>query len=184
MVGGKIIIITDSEQVIPTLKKEKEQLSAEGNIGYDLLILTTNDLVINKNGTKSFSWKEKMEDEGILVWDGTDDDTRTEYSIDPEEARVLQYESSRGLEGWTVCCLNFDLFIQNKKEEAVNNVQTNPLLLESSDDARNKYVQNWAMIPLTRPIDTLIITLHNPTSEYSKQLLELAGHFSDYVTII
>ena len=104
--------------------------------------------------------------------------------MDPEEIRVLQYESSRGLEGWSVCCLDFDRFLEIKEKQAVTKATVNELLLESVEDTRKKYVNNWAMIPLTRAIDTLIITLNDKDSIYSRKILRLSEMYPDYINVI
>ena len=44
---------------------------------------------------------------------------------------------------------------------------------------RNVYL--WSLMPLTRPIDTLVITLNNPDSEVGKMLKELADTYKDFV---
>lgn len=107
----------------------------------------------------SFSFSIKLlgefERKNVLLWDETNDDNRLEFSADMSESRVVQYESSRGLEGWTVCCLNFD-----------------------------EYMLNWALLPMTRAIDTLIITLHDENNTYSESLLKIAEQHPDYVRII
>ena len=55
------------------------------------------------------------------------------------------------------------------------------LALDSEKDRRDEYVKLWSLIPLTRPMDTLIITLKNPDSEIGKILKKIANNFSDYV---
>ena len=42
----------------------------------------------------------------------------------------------------------------------------------------------WGMIALTRPIDTLIIQLSNPTSKYGSQILDVAQSFGDFVEVV
>ena len=39
------------------------------------------------------------------------------------------------------------------------------IAFESKSEAIKKYAYTWAMMPLTRAIDTLVITLKNPDSE-------------------
>ena len=119
-----------------------------------------------------------------MLWDGTNADNRLEFSINLDESRVVHYESSRGLEGWTVCCMNFDEYMQIKEKQYNPDVENNALLLESAEERKSKYLLNWATIPLTRAIDTLIITLHNEKSYYSLQLLKLAEQHPDYIKVL
>ena len=41
-------------------------------------------------------------------------DHRAEFPVDVKEHRVVTYESSRGLEGWIVACLDADAFFDYK----------------------------------------------------------------------
>ncbi|MEG1313704.1 MAG: hypothetical protein RSD40_05260, partial [Bacilli bacterium] len=61
------------------------------------------------------------------------------------------------------------------------NKNTSALLLESAEEKKNKYIFNWAMIPMTRAIDTLVITLKDEESQVGKVLKELSIICNDYV---
>lgn len=183
MPGGHVIIIKDQMEIMNVIKTEKEKLLKAGNISYDMLFLTPNNLVDQSENT-CFSLTKEFESKGVLLWDGTKNEIRSEYTVNPEEARVVQYDSARGLEGWTVCCLSFDDFIKNKKMIYNPKHETNQLLLESEEDQEKKYLLNWALIPLTRAIDTLVITLNNTESDVSKLLLDIADNNQDYVQVI
>ena len=150
-----------------------------------MLFLSPASLVAKDNdNNKSFALTTEFEKNGILLWDGINDDRRIDYSINLDEARVLQYESSRGLEGWTVCCLDFDEFMRIKEEQYDPLRTGNALLLESASEQKKKYLLNWALIPMTRAIDTLILVLKDQKSSISKSLLECANHLPDYVQVI
>ena len=85
---------------------------------------------------------------------------------------LLQYESCRGLEGWTVVCLELDEFMRYKFE-TFEEVDTGELALETFEEKRERFVNLWTLIPLTRAIDTLIITIKNPASKIAKVLNEI-----------
>ena len=55
-------------------------------------------------------------------------------------------------------------------------------MLESPEERKKKFLYNWAMIPLTRAIDTLIITIKNPQSDTGVLLREIALECADYVS--
>lgn len=183
MVGGKVIVIVDKIEFFHIVKAEKKELKKAGNEPYDLVFIVPPTLV-NQDPSRHFSMIKVFERNGILLWDATNDENRLEFSIMLEESRVVQYESSRGLEGWTVCCMDFDEYL-NIKEQQYNPVsEANALLLESPEEKKKKYMLNWALIPLTRAIDTLIITLHDKNSKYSKAVLKVAEEHPDYVHVI
>lgn len=94
--------------------------------------------------------------------------------------RVLQYDSARGLEGWTVVCMDFDVFLQEKMEEYVDSAG-DALLLESPEERKKKFIFNWAMIPLTRAIDTLIIVLKDISSDEARLFKQISDECCDFV---
>lgn len=183
MAGGKIIIICDDSQLYRVLRNEHKNIQKAGNIPYDMLYLVPNTLVTHDEEA-SFCLIQEFEENGIFLWDGTNQKYRLDYAIDPNEARVFQYESSRGLEGWTVCCIHFDEYLKIKEQQYEPSIGANALFLESAEERKNKYLLNWAMIPMTRAIDTLIITLKNKDSKVAQQILSLAKKNLDYVEII
>ncbi len=180
MNGGKVIVITDQDKFYHIVKTEKSALIKAGNEPYDMLFIIPATLV-DQVPDRRFKLLRDFERKGILLWDGTNENNRNEYSVSVSESRVLQYESARGLEGWTVCCMNFDEYMDIKEQQYNPDIEGNALLLESPEDKKKKYILNWALIPLTRAIDTLIITLHDTNSKYSKLILELAEEHSDYI---
>ena len=184
MLGGNIIIVKDSDKLFRTVKAEKNALLKSGNEPYDMLFIVPPTLVENENGHRRFKMLNEFERKDILVWDGTNADNRLDYSVNLNESRVVQYESSRGLEGWTVCCLEFDEYMQIKERQFVPNAEGNALFLQSAEEIKKKYLLNWALLPMTRAIDTLIITLKDENNIYSESLLRLADQYSDYISVI
>ena len=177
--GGKVRIISD-DNLFKVHDQEMEKLQRAGNTCYDMLYLVPHALVVKRYGEKEFLLKTKFEQQGILVWDGTSAKIRESYPTNLEEVRVLQYESARGLEGWTVVCMDFDQFLKEKEMQYIDG-DVNSLLLESKEDRKKKYLYNWAMIPLTRAIDTVIITIKDPHSETAKMLKSISKELLDYV---
>ena len=111
------------------------------------------------------------------LFDGVDYANRTKYPTH-NECRLYQYDSCRGLEGWCVVCLNLDELVDYKKKTCT--IDTNSLL--SEEEQRKRYALLWTLIPLSRPIDTLVITLQNPQSEIGEILKDLCDSFSDFAT--
>ena len=180
MLGGKVIITSD-DSLFEIHHEEIKRLKEAGNSAYDMLYLVPHAQVKNTNDDKQFALKEQFEKNGILFWDGTSSSNRESYSINLEEVRLLQYDSARGLEGWTVVCLDFDVFLEEKMNEYVSD-SVDTLLLESPEERERKYLFNWAMIPLTRAIDTLVITVRNPSSEVGLFLKNISDECKDYVS--
>jgi hypothetical protein len=188
LIGGKIVIS------LKAYTKELHELhikecKSKGNSEYEMLFLVPPSLVtkgatINKYQetvkSSSFKLKSEFEDMGIKIWDGTSLDLRSEYVVDVNQHRLLQYESCRGLEGWTVVCLELDQFIKWKLEKFSDD-GFNELALESIDERRHKFVYLWSLIPLTRAIDTLIITIKDPRSEVATFLRKVYEENPDFI---
>lgn len=180
MPGGKIIIISN-DMVFDTHNREMDSLIKNGNIAYDMLYLVPHSLVKRSNGESQFSLIREFEQHNVFCWDGTNSNNRDNYSTASDEVRVLQYDSARGLEGWAVVCMDFDVFLEEKVAEYTEG-EVDSLLLESPEERKRKYIYNWAMIPFTRAIDTLIITIKDKESQTGRLLRKIANECRDYVS--
>jgi hypothetical protein len=87
----------------------------------------------------------------------------------------VQYESCRGLEGWCTILDGLDEFWDLRKAMAQSGNNGVPELEAEAVAWR------WCMIPITRPIDMLVITLRNETSWVGKVLATLANSMPDVV---
>lgn len=180
MPGGRILIIEDKTKIIQVVKEERKRLESEGNIPYDLLMFVPPSMVENAGKSRRFRDIDEYERAGIYLWDGTNEYQRSEYSIRTDESRVLQYDSARGLEAWTVVCMDYDEFLDYKRND-FHADEGNRLLLESPQDTLNKYMINWALLPLTRAIDTIVLTLKDLNSKTAQILKGLSRDYPDYV---
>ena len=183
LIGGKVIISTvDYSKELH--QKEIKRCKEFGNSEYEMMFLVPPNLVnVVKNNTeevRSFRLKNEFEQMGITIWDGTAKDLRTQYVVDLTQHRLLQYESCRGLEGWTVVCLQLDEFIKYKMATFTEQ-NTEELALETFQEKRDKFVYLWSLIPLTRAIDTLIITLKNKDSIVGQALRQVYQQNPDFV---
>ena len=184
MLGGNVIVVKNRDRLMEIIKRERKKMIKAENVAYDMLFLVPPDMVDHNDGVKTFKYKSVFEQNGVLLWDGTTDDNRIEYAVDLEESRVLQYDSSRGLEGWTVCCLGFDSFLDYKEKLFLPSDKVDSLLLESPEEKKKRYMLNWALMPMTRAIDTLLISLDDENSVFSKMIIEMSEEYVDYVEII
>lgn len=182
MPGGVITIQEGRiDSIIERIKKEIHTMKKCGNVEYDMLVFVPHTYVDHE--TRHFKYSSQFMRNDILVWDGTNSDVRSNYSITSDEIRVLQYESGRGLEGWTVVCLELDTFIESKMSQ-YKDEKADSLLLESEEDRKLKYLVNWLMLPLTRPIDSLVITFRDKNSELARKVYEIAEKHKDYINVV
>ncbi len=179
--GGKVRILRDYDDVLHSqLTAYCKEQQCEN---YDMLFLAPPQMVKRENGHSYFRNIQKWKELGIAVFDGTDERKRDEYPSRAEDCRLFQYESCRGLEGWVVICLQFDNFMKYKTDNFDEKKHAEEsVALESYDEKLKRYLWMWSMLPFTRAIDTLIITLKNPNSETGRLLKRLSDNNPDIVT--
>ena len=178
--GGRIIVLNQykSELHIELLSKCKEA----GGDSYDMLFLVPYQMATNSTNKEIApidieTWKSA----GIKLFDGTKSE-KEQYSTNVDECRLYQYDSCRGLEGWATICFKFDILIENKLKVANKLQFEEELALRRKDDQINEYAYQWSLMPLTRAIDTLVITLHDSASPVGKILKDMAeGDFADVI---
>src|SRR5690606_10181406 len=107
------------------------------------------------------------DDTNLHIWRGTQEDKEKEGFPYANDTRLIFYESCRGLEAWTVVCEKLDLFFERKFEhpEAENflvgeekGLNMQDMFLLSNDDRKAMFAATWALMALTRAMDTLYIT--------------------------
>ncbi len=180
MVGGRVIITTLDYISADIHKREVENAKNDGNECYDYLFLVHPGLVVKENGKHSFCQTKEYEDKGIYIWDGTQAELRTEFPVYADQHRLLQYDSCRGLEGWTVVCLEFDKFLDYKESIFKPMEYFDDISLASPEEQKRMFVNEWGLIPLTRAIDTLIITINNKDHWVAKVLRDISKNV-DYI---
>lgn len=173
--GGKIIVLSkDYNREIH--EKLFSKCREDGNNAYELLFMVPPGLV----KSDQFILREEWEQWGMRIWDGTNFAVRGTYPSKADEFRVVQYDSCRGLEGWIAVCVWLDELIPYKEQDFVDQSK-GQLDLSDPQDRKRKFAFVWCRMPMTRPIDTLVITLKNPQSELGKILHSLAKDCSDFV---
>lgn len=180
--GGSVYILKnpykDYKDLHATLLSESEH---HGNKAIDALFCVPSSAVY-KSGESSKSYlSDEFLDRGLFVWDGVDPITRKDFPRDLSQHRIVQYQSCRGLEGWFVVLDAFD----EAWDQAFESVQGLEVLPYEDKEVvlRNK-AWHKLLIALTRPIDTLVITLSDIDSEASETILTIAKKNQSFVTIL
>lgn len=174
--GGQVIICPKFKK---SLFDKLHQNCVKNNCeNYDILILEPPTQVsFDDKGNRWFSKADRYKKAGIPIYDGINNQNRTFYPT-KDQCRVYQYDSCRGLEGWCVVCADFDELVKYKNETYIPD--ENALGLDN-DIIKKRSVFLWSLMPLTRPIDTLVITLTDKDSEVGVLLKQLADIYPDFV---
>lgn len=178
--GGKIIIFAGS--VIESLvaaRKELERAITLNNKAIDLLALVTPGLAEQLRGEPYFTEFESLF--GVKIWKGYDDAVRREPPKSTDELRVIQYDSARGMEGWTTFCFDFDNFISYKKSQFIKIYEIQEISELDKDSWVSREVSRWILMALTRSIDTIFIQIEDTDSEIACCLRSLSEQMPDFV---
>ena len=176
LTGGEIRIYPQFTNKIYNELNENCQKNQCEN--YDILILETpSKVAVDSKGNRYFKSINAYESANIPVFDGINNRNRTTYPT-KDQCRVYQYDSCRGLEGWCVVCVGFDELIEYKMNSYKYSGEELGL---DKEKIKKRNVFLWSLMPLTRPIDTLIITLKDKDSEVGKMLKQLADIYPDFI---
>lgn len=111
---------------------------------------------------------------------------RENFPTDREALRIVQYDSCRGLEGWTVVNYGFDEFWDYKYRQRLALPRGTDDLFVTADEEAKEFVSRWAMIPLTRATDTLVINISDkpsPIREALEALREKRADFLEWIVL-
>ncbi|WP_321831847.1 AAA family ATPase [Thalassovita sp.] len=185
--GGRIIILnTPYAQAAGLHERLVGDLRSDGNDCVDMLVCVPPDGVVGDGSRRSSLVGREMTSWGQEFWDGVDPTARSDFPRGPDQVRIVQYASCRGLEGWTVVLDGFDRFLEEMFEAKISSG------LDASEEegfvdlekAAQGEAWRWGLIALTRPIDTLVIQLDDPGGRFGTQVLEAARKFPDFVEIL
>ena len=120
-------------------------------------------------------------DWGWLVWDGALPITRDTYPTKLEQLRIVQYDSCRGLEGWTVVNFELDSFYDYKLRQSESVVDRQAVQVIFTEEEARLRAARWLMIPLTRAMDTLVIHIKQSHSAVKDALEVAAQKHADFI---
>jgi AAA domain len=180
LTGGRVIVYEreyfNERGFHDELRREN---SVAGNKGIDMLFCVPPSWVEYSNGvggshaaSRLLQWKEK-------VWDGSSSINRVQFPTDVEQLRIVQYESSRGLEGWTVVNFALDDFYEVKLRQ-YEPEERRGFAIDNCSEAR-KFAGSWVMIPLTRAMHCLVITLSEEQSRIKEALTRVRERTGDLI---
>jgi hypothetical protein len=181
--GGRVLILeggckAHSGKLLDLLADAKE----EGNEAIDFLYCVPEIQSKEQPGDLI----KTMQDLDFSVWNGTDSKERKTVPFATDSHRLVTYESCRGLEGWTVVLEHFDRYLERSlslsSPKTGRNTEGHLGLMDPKDYAWQKAWER-SMIALTRPMDTLVISLADVSKEnpVNQLLMAVAKEHPDFV---
>lgn len=182
--GGKVILRRGSYGDDPGLVDRVLREAAEaGNDPVDLLHCVPPAAVMSTDTGRASQLGQALAKMGHAAWDAVDEKVREEFPRSPDLFRILQYDSVRGLEGWTTVLDRFDEAWTYKSNYWLSHFNTDPDAPPDPRRAAGMAAMRWCMIPLTRPMDTLVVTWSDDNSPIARVLLEAAKRHPDFVDL-
>jgi hypothetical protein len=185
--GGRLLVLCKPYGTARDLhEKLVQELRDDGNAPVDMLFCVPPGRVERGDAGTRSSMSKILAGWGHESWDGVDPLSRMDFPRHGEQARIVQYASCRGLEGWTVVLDSFDDFLAwtSEKKRSLGLSEEEREGFVDLEAAATREAWRWGMIALTRPIDTLVIQLNDPASKFGAQIIEIASKFEDFAQVI
>lgn len=178
--GGQIIVLSGTQYSQSQHEDILERLIDSGNKPIDMLFCVPPQHVSkDADGSRWSQIGVSLKKWGYEIWDGASDSARSRYPTSLEQHRIVQYDSSRGLEGWTVVCIGLDKFFDYKLSQCSTPEQTD--LLIDLDSLQHAFASLWTMIPLTRAVDTLVVQIEDKNHPIYSVFKYTAEKFPEHV---
>jgi hypothetical protein len=168
--GGRIIVAVGPDAASAKLVRAMHLAAATGKADpVDCLVCVPyTDIDRHEDGSRHARFGAHIEAAGFAAWDACDGTTRTTAPASTEVWRIVQYDSCRGLEGWVTLALDLDeLYAQKLRHPNYHR--------DDRQDDVELVARRWLLIPLTRAVHTLIITVRDPDSPVAAMLREAAN---------
>lgn len=174
--GGRVLLVHRPYQALLDLQRELlvDAISV-GNMPIDMLHCVPPSTVEQVEAHRQSLLGKVFSSRQWEVWDGVDESVRRNFPRSINSFRIVQYDSCRGLEGWTTVLDGLDEIWMNKRDQALQGT------MGEGDPAAMAW--RWCMIPITRPIDTLVITLRDPNSQVGSILSAIGSIHPDFVEV-
>ncbi len=158
--GGRVIVVEGDLAIRSDLLQGWcDDASALGNAPVDMLACVSPLMVEAGQPGQLCRPALSYERKGGRVWDGTSRDVREHFPTHRDQLRFVQYDSCRGLEGWTVINFQLDTLWDYKRGQWFSEDHGVDDLYRTAEETASQHASRWVMIPLTRAIDTLVINI-------------------------
>ncbi|WP_309085784.1 DNA/RNA helicase [Chelativorans sp.] len=180
--GGRVIVANGDYARLHDVQHEilREAIRA-GNMPLDLLHCVPPDAISIDGGVRLSQLARAFAANSWETWDAVDEATRRSFPRSTASLRIVQYESCRGLEGWATILDGLDEFWSLKHASARSDPTASSGSLMDLDAHAKAVAWRWCMIPLTRPIDTLVITLRNKSSDLARVVRTVSSSMCEVV---
>jgi hypothetical protein len=167
MAGGRIIIAEGDEPQTADLVRAMGFSAKQGRADpVDCLVCVPHtNIVRDAEGGRRAGFADCVAGAGGTSWDASDLTTRTIAPASAQAWRIVQYDSCRGLEGWITAVLDLDqLYAQKLRYPNYHR--------DDRTDDGEIVARRWLLIPLTRAVHMLVVTVRDASSPVAAMLRE------------
>jgi hypothetical protein len=185
--GGHLFLASGpASSQLGLLKELTESAKSLGNAEVDFLFCVPPGAVVAEGALRKSEVGIALGELGFEVWDGVDPQLRKDYPVSKKQYRVVQYDSCRGLEGWTVVLDRLDEawchYRDQRHSQGLSEQEAESF--RDLDEVASTYAWQRVLIALCRPIDTLVITLGNLDNECARVIKKIAKQKDGFVTFV
>jgi hypothetical protein len=181
--GGRVHVVCGDILADSVPERFKSAGWKDGTLPIDTLLCVPPSWVVESGTRRESRVAQVLRMNGFKTWDAVESSLRDEYPTDPEQFRIVQYDSCRGLEGWTVFCFGIDEFFEHKRSHASIPDSERLTLMFDPDVAASEFAKRWLMIPFTRAMDTLVLHVSREDSYVGQLLTQLHTRFPAQVDL-
>ncbi len=164
--GGRVIVVEGAIVDAALMRAIVAAAAIDDADPADCLVCVPPNTRANGDGTRT-ELLAVLRAAQIPTWDGTVAQNRGS-DIDADALRLVRYDSCRGLEGWLTLALDLDDFVAQKI--------AHPIAPEGETVADpTQAALRWMLIPITRAVQTLVITIRDPRSRAATVLRKAAA---------
>ncbi len=180
--GGRVLVVEgDLASHTEIYEQVCDNAAKLGNYPVDLLGCVPPLFVVHAREETLSLPGRALDAIGKKIWDASSKDVREHFPTDRECFRIVQYDSCRGLEGWAVINYGFDECWEYKYRQWTFSPQDADDLLNTQEERAAAFASRWAMIPLTRAMDTLVINVSRTPSMVKEALAQVQKRRADFV---
>jgi hypothetical protein len=137
----------------------------------DLLVCVPPSEIVAQRSKRDSQVGEALRSWGYHVWNGCDEEVRRSEAPIYDEIRVVQYDSMRGLEGWSTALVALD--------ELYTHRVMHPKMSAGDRCSPEDVAKRWLLMAITRAAQTLAITLSDQSSHVAEVLRAATGALPD-----
>lgn len=150
-----------------------------------LVITEDNNIAESKGFRRKWNFTESLEaTDSFFLWNGTAAGKKSLPLPQNFDARMIYYESCRGLEAHTVFCFALDQYFLHKSKDDEASLYLLDDMFKTDEDRTNAYAITAVLMALTRAIDSLYINITDQNSLLGQLLLEYASQFPEKVRLL